>query len=381
MWREAPPAARAERRWRQSLVRARGHCAACTPPLASRTSPPLPPGSHPARSGPGKQTLKIFDGSDAVQRNHFRVITTTRLARSEEVLVRGTPRAVVGWASRAPLLYSRPHPAGGGTAGLLHHRRPSQLRAAGAAHAGTCWCRGRSGQGREWWDSGGGRWQGPRVPRGCSGGVGHPSSALHRGGAEGLPCLAQVRPHPARDLPGGQKGVGYVARAPETVPCRVAVAYVSIRVTPQSTARTVVLEVLPLLGRQVRTLRPATVWGPARCPGRWCWCRPDARPHPPQAEGAESFQLVEVLMGSRHGEWSATGAPGWRAPRAEAVFSPAVQRTVLEDGELLLQRLRDIRQVSGPLTVLATAPPRPSLLWGLSASSPVPGRWGFEHRP
>ena len=38
---------------------------------------------------------------------------------------------------------------------------------------------------------------------------------------------------------------------PERVPCRVGVAYVSIRVTPQSTARSVVLEVLPLLGRQV----------------------------------------------------------------------------------------------------------------------------------
>lgn len=85
------------------------------------------------------------------------------------------------------------------------------------------------------------------------------------------------------------------------------------------------------------------------------------RLHPPQAEGAESFQLVEVLMGSRHGECSAVGAPGWRAPGAQAAFSPAVQRTVLEDGELLLHRLRDIRQVSGPLTVLATVPPRPAL--------------------
>ncbi|CAD7675788.1 unnamed protein product [Nyctereutes procyonoides] len=72
---------------------------------------------------------------------------------------------------------------------------------------------------------------------------------------------------------------------------KVGVAYVSIRVTPQSTARTVVLEVLPLLGRQ--------------------------------AEGPEGFQLVEVLMGSRQ-----------------------VQRTVLQDAEPLLARLRDIRQTS-----------------------------------
>lgn len=45
-----------------------------------------------------------------------------------------------------------------------------------------------------------------------------------------------------------------MARAPELVPCRVGVAYVSIRVTADSTARNVVLEVLPLLGRQVCTL-------------------------------------------------------------------------------------------------------------------------------
>lgn len=48
-----------------------------------------------------------------------------------------------------------------------------------------------------------------------------------------------------------------MARAPELVPCRVGVAYASLRVTPQSSARTVVLEVLPLLGRQVCT-GPAT---------------------------------------------------------------------------------------------------------------------------
>lgn len=48
------------------------------------------------------------------------------------------------------------------------------------------------------------------------------------------------------------------------------VAYVSIRVTPQSTARTVVLEVLPLLGRQVRRPGPGLVWVPhAGVLGRW----------------------------------------------------------------------------------------------------------------
>ncbi|KAG8508623.1 Diacylglycerol kinase theta, partial [Galemys pyrenaicus] len=72
---------------------------------------------------------------------------------------------------------------------------------------------------------------------------------------------------------------------------RVGVAYVSILVTPQSTAGAVVQEVLPLLGRQ--------------------------------AEGPESFQLVEVVMGSRQVQW-----------------------TPLADSEPLLDRLREMRQTS-----------------------------------
>ncbi|XP_051053998.1 diacylglycerol kinase theta isoform X3 [Phodopus roborovskii] len=72
---------------------------------------------------------------------------------------------------------------------------------------------------------------------------------------------------------------------------KVGVAYVSIRVDSQSTARSVVQEILPLLGRQV--------------------------------EDQERFQLIEVLMSSRQ-----------------------VQRTVLMDEELLLDRLWDIRQTS-----------------------------------
>lgn len=48
----------------------------------------------------------------------------------------------------------------------------------------------------------------------------------------------------------------------EPVPHRVGVAYVSIRVNSQSTARSVVQEVLPLLGRQVCTLAiPTQLWG------------------------------------------------------------------------------------------------------------------------
>lgn len=47
----------------------------------------------------------------------------------------------------------------------------------------------------------------------------------------------------------------------EPVPHRVGVAYVSIRVNSQSTAQSVVQEVLPLLGRQVCTLSiPTQLW-------------------------------------------------------------------------------------------------------------------------
>lgn len=36
----------------------------------------------------GKQTLKIFDGNDAVKRNQFRLISVPRIAKNEEVVVR-----------------------------------------------------------------------------------------------------------------------------------------------------------------------------------------------------------------------------------------------------------------------------------------------------
>ncbi|XP_045630694.1 diacylglycerol kinase theta isoform X1 [Ursus americanus] len=206
-----------------------------------------------------KQTLKIFDGNDALQRNHFRVITVPRLARSEEVLVREPPQGprqglflgVLLWHPERPRLLSTSgrHPSGAGASGLLRRRGPSRLRAAGTPP--TCARCGHRGTGQDpgQWECRGGGQQRPWVPRGRTGGLDHPRCAPHPGSLEDLPCLAQ------------------------------------------STARTVVLEVLPLLGRQ--------------------------------AEGPESFQLVEVLMGSRQ-----------------------VQRTVLEDEEPLLARLRDIRQTS-----------------------------------
>ncbi|KAK1346129.1 hypothetical protein QTO34_008598 [Cnephaeus nilssonii] len=202
-------------------------------------------GGDPAGSGrevpvpeSNKQTLKIFDGSDAVHRNRFRVVSVPRLARSEEVLEA---------ALRAYYITEDPR-------GFELQALPCPLQA-GDPEAG-----GKAGSGRTSEEEGG---RGPRS--------------------------REVTPEAwvIRTLPRTQDVLKiYPAWL------KVGVAYVSVRVTPESTARTVVLEVLPLLGRQ--------------------------------AEGPESFQLEEVFMGSRQ-----------------------VQRTVLAEEECLLDRLRDIRQVSG----------------------------------
>ncbi|XP_072594150.1 diacylglycerol kinase theta isoform X3 [Vulpes vulpes] len=192
-------------------------------------------GSTPAglgREAPesSKLTLKIFDGNDALQRNHFRIISVPRLARSEEVLEAALRAYYVLEDPRDFELQPVPAPVPAGDSGA--RGRP---RGSGAAEE-------EGGRGPEAW-------------------------------------IVRAMPH-AQEL---------LRIYPAWL--KVGVAYVSIRVTPQSTARTVVLEVLPLLGRQ--------------------------------AEGPEGFQLVEVLMGSRQ-----------------------VQRTVLQDAEPLLARLRDIRQTS-----------------------------------
>ncbi|KAM5283692.1 diacylglycerol kinase theta isoform 1-T1 [Hipposideros larvatus] len=184
-----------------------------------------------------KQTLKIFDGSDAVQRNHFRVISVPRLARSEEVLEAALRAFYITEDTRDFELQALPSPVQAGDPGGLG-KAPS---------GGTL-------------EEEGSRGPGSREPT--------PEAWIIRA----LPRPEEVlKVYPAW--------------------LKVGVAYVSIRVTPQSTVRTVVLEVLPLLGRQ--------------------------------AEGPESFQLVEVLMGSRQ-----------------------VQRTVLAEEELLLDRLRDLRKTS-----------------------------------
>ncbi|XP_043761850.1 diacylglycerol kinase theta isoform X2 [Cervus elaphus] len=194
-------------------------------------SVPAGPGREVGAPESGKQTLKIFDGSDAMQRNHFRTVTVPHLARSQEVLEA---------ALRAYYIPEDPQ-------GFQLQALPTPAQLGDTVAAGKVWSAG---------------------PAEEEGGRAAPQAWVLRA----LPRTQEIlKIYPAW--------------------LKVGVAYVSIRVTPQSTARSVVLEVLPLLGRQ--------------------------------AEGVEGFQLVEVLMDSRQ-----------------------VQRTVLADEEPLLDRLREIRQMS-----------------------------------
>ncbi|XP_073094008.1 diacylglycerol kinase theta isoform X3 [Manis javanica] len=200
-------------------------------------SAPAGPGREALGPESGKQTLKIFDGNDSLQRNHFRVVTVPRPARSEEVL-EAALRAY--YIMEDPCNFELQVPPASGQAG------------------------GTGAQGKAW-----------------SGGTAEEEGGRGAGSCEAMPEAWIIR------------AVSHTQEVLKIYPAwlKVGVAHVSVRVTPQSTARTVVLEVLPMLGRQ--------------------------------AEGPESFQLVEVLMGSRQ-----------------------VQRMVLEDKEPLLDRLRDIRQTS-----------------------------------
>ncbi|XP_065400716.1 diacylglycerol kinase theta isoform X3 [Macaca fascicularis] len=189
----------------------------------------------PATPESGKQTLKIFDGDDAVRRSQFRLITVSRLASAEEVL------------EAALRVHHIPEDPGH----LELCPLPPSLKAC------DTWAGGKAG-----------------------------SAVISEEGRS--PGSGEATPEAwvIRALPRAQEVLkiypGWL---------KVGVAYVSVRVTPKSTARSVVLEVLPLLGRQ--------------------------------AEGPESFQLVEVAMGCRQ-----------------------VQRTALMDEQPLLDRLQDIRQMS-----------------------------------
>ncbi|XP_030657173.1 diacylglycerol kinase theta isoform X3 [Nomascus leucogenys] len=237
----------------------------------------------------GKQTLKIFDGDDAVRRSQFRLITVSRLAGPEEVLEA---------ALRAHHIPEDP-------GHLELCRLPPSSQACGT------WAGGKTG-----------------------------SAVISEEGRS--PGSGEATPEAwvIRALPRAQEVLkiypGWL---------KVGMAYVSVRVTPKSTARSVVLEVLPLLGRQVCTLRLlpilARLGGGVTVPRRpghhpspgvavpmgvlrwWGPAQTRCQALPQQAEGPESFQLVEVAMGCRH-----------------------VQRTVLMDEQPLLDRLQDIRQMS-----------------------------------
>ncbi|XP_072803727.1 diacylglycerol kinase theta isoform X2 [Vicugna pacos] len=201
-------------------------------------SAPAGPGKEVAAPESSKQTLKIFDGNDTVQRNHFRVISVPRLARSQEVLEAALRAYYIMEDPQAFQLQALPP--------------PTQAGDADTEALGKVWSGGTAED------------EGSRGP-----------------GSRDVPEAWVIRA-----LPRTQEVLKiYPAWL------KVGVAYVSLRVTPQSTAQTVVLEVLPLLGRQ--------------------------------DEGPEGFQLLEVLMGSRQ-----------------------VQRMVLADEELLLGRLQAIRQTS-----------------------------------
>nr|XP_021507470.1 diacylglycerol kinase theta [Meriones unguiculatus] len=181
-----------------------------------------------------KQTLKIFDGNDSVRKNQFRLVTVSRLAQNEEVMEA---------ALRAYYINEDP--------------QDFQLQALPLTSlSGNAQALGKAGTTEEE----AGKGSGPR------------DFASEAWVIRSLPRAEEI----LKIYPGWLK---------------VGVAYVSIRVNSQSTAQSVVQEVLPLFGRQV--------------------------------EDQERFQLIEVLMSSRQ-----------------------VQRTVLVDEELLLDRLWDIRQTS-----------------------------------
>nr|XP_034364330.1 diacylglycerol kinase theta isoform X2 [Arvicanthis niloticus] len=176
-----------------------------------------------------KQTLKIFDGNDSMKKNQFRLVTVSRLAQHEEVMEAALRAYYISEDPKDFQLQALPLSLLSGNAQAL-------------GKAGTTEEEATKGSGPEAW-----------VIR-------------------SLPRTQEI----LKIYPGWLK---------------VGVAYVSIRVNSQSTARSVVQEVLPLLGRQ--------------------------------GENLERFQLIEVLMSSRQ-----------------------VQRTVLADEEPLLDRLWDIRQTS-----------------------------------
>ncbi|XP_056658253.1 diacylglycerol kinase theta [Monodelphis domestica] len=182
----------------------------------------------------GKQTLKIFDGNDAVKRNQFRLITIPRIAKTEEVVEAALRAYYINEDQREFELQTLAQQA---VADNASHKNGGQEDASNTS-----------------------------------------ISPMFR---ESIPEAWIIRAKP--------KDHEVIKIYPAWL--KVGMAYVSIRIDKESTAQTVMKEVLPLLGRQ--------------------------------AESLQNFRFVEVLMGSKQ-----------------------VQRMTLTDEELILNRLHDIRKTS-----------------------------------
>ncbi|XP_068927793.1 diacylglycerol kinase theta [Petaurus breviceps papuanus] len=181
-----------------------------------------------------KQTLKIFDGNDAVKRNQFRLITIPRIAKTGEV-VEAALRAYY----------------------INEDQRDFELQTLAQQAMADC--------------------------------TAHKNGGQEDASSTSIPSVFRESIPEAWIIHAKPKDHEVIKIYPAWL--KVGMAYVSIRVDKDSTAQTVMKEVLPLLGRQ--------------------------------AESLKNFRLVEVLMGSKQ-----------------------VLRMTLTDEELILSRLRDIRKTS-----------------------------------
>ncbi|XP_065262777.1 diacylglycerol kinase theta [Emys orbicularis] len=179
-----------------------------------------------------KQTLKIFDGNDAVKRNQFRLISVPRIAKSEEVVeaalrayyVNGDQQHYELQTFSQQTLFSDD---------IINRNDATEET--------------------------------------------NPGPVFREAVPEAWIIRAKSKDHEViRIYPGWLK---------------VGMAYISLRIDKESTTQTVIKEVLRLLGRQTECL--------------------------------QNFKLLEVLMASKQ-----------------------VQRMVLDDQEMILSRLRDIRKTS-----------------------------------
>nr|XP_013801033.1 PREDICTED: diacylglycerol kinase theta [Apteryx mantelli mantelli] len=179
-----------------------------------------------------KQTLKIFDGNDAVKRNQFRLISVPRIAKNEEVVEAALRAYYINDDQQEYELQTFTQQA------LLSDDVINRNDALEDSNMGSVF-------------------------------------------RESVPDAWIIRAKP--------KDEEVIRIYPAWL--KVGMAYISLRVNKDSTTQTVIKDVLPLLGRQT--------------------------------ESIQSFKLVEVLMGSKQ-----------------------VQRMVLDNQELILNRLKDIRKTS-----------------------------------